>query len=285
MAKKTFIGYVKGPQGDKGDAFTYADFTPEQLAALKGDAPIKGTDYYTEEERSQMIADVLASEELILLLPEAEGIISRISAKGDNLEFDTEENKLYLTSNGIRISDGITVATSGGGGGGGSSNYEDLDNKPILSTDNTESLTPSAGEEIVGTISLHKVSKTGSYNDLQNKLVAGDNIVINENNVISATGGLNIADLPKFTNKIYINMANATALAGVLTLPIVSSSNFVVDWGDGTTTDYVEATTEITHTYSDPSFAGWVYIYGDWKGTQFTTDANDNKKNNCRSFS
>jgi hypothetical protein len=52
----------------------------------------------------------------------AEEIASRIAAKGDNLEFDTTENKLYLTSNGVRISDGITVATSGGGGGGGSSN-------------------------------------------------------------------------------------------------------------------------------------------------------------------
>ena len=52
----------------------------------------------------------------------AEEISSRIAAKGDNLEFDTTENKLYLTSNGVRISDGITVATSGGGGGGGSSN-------------------------------------------------------------------------------------------------------------------------------------------------------------------
>jgi hypothetical protein len=51
----------------------------------------------------------------------AEEISSRIAAKGDNLEFDTEENKLYLTSNGVRISDGITVATSGGGGGGGGS--------------------------------------------------------------------------------------------------------------------------------------------------------------------
>ena len=30
-------GIVRGPQGDKGDAFVYEDFTPEQLAALKGD--------------------------------------------------------------------------------------------------------------------------------------------------------------------------------------------------------------------------------------------------------
>lgn len=45
-----------------------------------------------------------------------------INAKGDNLEFDTEEGLLYLTSGGERIGDGIKVATSGGGGGGGESN-------------------------------------------------------------------------------------------------------------------------------------------------------------------
>lgn len=95
---------------------------------------------------------------------------------------------------------------------------------------------------------------------------------------VTTGGGLNIADLPKFTNKLYINMANATSLAGVLTLPIASSSNFVVDWGDGTTTDYVETVTEISHTYSDRYFLGWVYIYGDWKGFNFALTADNNKK-------
>ena len=75
----------------KGDPFTYEDFTPEQL--------------------QQLVADINLDE-----------LNVRIDAKGDNLEFDTNENKLYLTSNGERISDGITVATSGGGGGGGSTN-------------------------------------------------------------------------------------------------------------------------------------------------------------------
>ena len=106
----------------------------------------------------------------------------------------------------------------------------------------------------------------------QDKLIAGENITIDENNVISATGGggeLNITDLPKFTNKLYINMANITSLAGVCTFTIVESSNFIVDWGDGTTTDYAEAVTEISHTYSDTNFAGWVYIYGDWKGIAY----------------
>lgn len=52
---------------------------------------------------------------------DAEELNKRIAAKGDNLEYDADENKLYLTSDGKRISDGITVATTGGGGGGGTS--------------------------------------------------------------------------------------------------------------------------------------------------------------------
>ena len=52
---------VKGDKGDKGDAFTYADFTPEQLEALKGPAPVRGVDYCTESDKSEIVNDVLAS--------------------------------------------------------------------------------------------------------------------------------------------------------------------------------------------------------------------------------
>lgn len=57
-----------------------------------------------------------------------------------------------------------------------------------LKTDNTAAQSPSSGEAIAGsgTINLHKVSKTGSYNDLLNKLTAGSNITISKENVISA---------------------------------------------------------------------------------------------------
>lgn len=53
-----------------------------------------------------------------------------------------------------------------GGGGGGTNNYDDLVNKPILETDISEKLVPDKSELIKGTIKLHKISKTGSYNDL-----------------------------------------------------------------------------------------------------------------------
>ena len=45
MALQTInLGRVKG---DKGDPFTFEDFTPEQLATLKGEKGDRGEDYYT----------------------------------------------------------------------------------------------------------------------------------------------------------------------------------------------------------------------------------------------
>ena len=51
---------VKGDKGDKGDAFTYADFTPEQLESLKGPAPVRGVDYWTESDKTEIVNNVLA---------------------------------------------------------------------------------------------------------------------------------------------------------------------------------------------------------------------------------
>lgn len=70
----------KGEKGDKGDAFTYADFTAEQLSALKGPkgdtgatgapgyTPVKGTDYFTESDKTELVNAVLSA------LPAAEGV-------------------------------------------------------------------------------------------------------------------------------------------------------------------------------------------------------------------
>ena len=43
------VDYFDGEKGEKGDPFTYADFTPEQLETLKGAdgyTPVKGVDYF-----------------------------------------------------------------------------------------------------------------------------------------------------------------------------------------------------------------------------------------------
>lgn len=78
---KTLIGYVKGPEGPigpKGDPFTYADFTAEQLSALTGPRGYSGVyvgagempdgyniqidpsgDIITIEAIAQAVADIL----------------------------------------------------------------------------------------------------------------------------------------------------------------------------------------------------------------------------------
>lgn len=56
-----------------------------------------------------------------------------------------------------------------GGGGTGTSDYTKLTNKPVLNTTATSAQATSASQIITGTITLHKVSKTGSYNDLNDK--------------------------------------------------------------------------------------------------------------------
>lgn len=77
-------GAVRGEQGPKGDAFTYADFTPEQLEALKGPkgdkgdpgigvpgekgdpgadghTPVLGVDYFTEADKTELVNAVLSA--------------------------------------------------------------------------------------------------------------------------------------------------------------------------------------------------------------------------------
>lgn len=73
------VDYFDGEKGDKGDPFTYNDFTSEQLASLKGAdgyTPIKGVDYYTDAEKSEMVNAVISA------LPEAGG-----SGGNDNIIF------------------------------------------------------------------------------------------------------------------------------------------------------------------------------------------------------
>lgn len=63
-----------GKVGEKGEAFRYEDFTEEQLASLRGKdgvdgySPIKGTDYYTEEDKNEIVNLVLEA------LPNASGV-------------------------------------------------------------------------------------------------------------------------------------------------------------------------------------------------------------------
>ena len=56
-------------------------------------------------------------------------------------------------------------------------NYNELENKPKLNTDNSTALEVNEAEELKGIVALHKVAKTGNYNDLLNKPTIPSNYV------------------------------------------------------------------------------------------------------------
>ena len=58
-------GGGQGPQGPKGDKGDKGDVGP---AGPAGHTPVKGTDYFTEEDKTEMVNAVLAA------LPAAEGV-------------------------------------------------------------------------------------------------------------------------------------------------------------------------------------------------------------------
>lgn len=69
----------------------------------------------------------------------------------------------------VRYNNGQRFYVLGKAASGGTVNYNDLQNKPILNTNNTASQSVKIDEVMGGTIKLHKISKTGSYNDLRDK--------------------------------------------------------------------------------------------------------------------
>lgn len=61
---KTFIGYVKGPKGDPGEQGIQGIQGIQGEKGDKGDpgyTPVKGTDYYTQADKTEMITSVLAA--------------------------------------------------------------------------------------------------------------------------------------------------------------------------------------------------------------------------------
>lgn len=110
-----------------------------------------------------------------------------LNNKADKTEIPTkvselENDKGYISEipvasatqlGGIKVGDNLVITEDGVlssiGGSTGTSDYNALSNKPALNTDNSVALEVNAQEEISGTVSLHKVSKTGNYNDLLNK--------------------------------------------------------------------------------------------------------------------
>ena len=107
-----------------------------------------------------------------------------IPKKGEIIIYDAEYNASGEETQAVRfkIGDGSKTVNN--------LPFAAIDYKSIksINTNNTAAQEPKTDESIAGsgTINLHKIAKTGNYNDLLDKLTAGSNITINENNVISA---------------------------------------------------------------------------------------------------
>lgn len=69
----------------------------------------------------------------------------------------------------IRYSNGQRFYILGKSTNASTINYNELQNKPRLNTANSTSLAVNESEELKGIVSLHKVAKTGNFNDLLNK--------------------------------------------------------------------------------------------------------------------
>lgn len=130
----------------------------------------------------------------------------------------------------------IEAEPSTGGGSGGTSNYNDLFNKPILNTNNTEAQSVEEEETVKGIVKLHKVSKTGNYNDLNNK-PSLDFIPISEKGVANgvATLGTNSklvsSQLPIASNNVLgaIKVGANLNITSDGTLNVLTSSGTVSD--------------------------------------------------------
>ena len=115
--------------------------------------------------------------EVELPAPSMVDFTAELNSKGDNLEYDAEENKLYLTSKGTRISEGITVSSQPGG------ESEDIDLSAYQTREDENLETKS--KEIVGAINeLAKLEPkcaglTNEINNL-NSIVLGNTWLLNK---------------------------------------------------------------------------------------------------------
>lgn len=171
-------------------------------------------------------------------------INNRIALKGDNLEFDTEEGLLYLTSGGERISDGIKVATSGGGGGGGGEG-----NNAVLTLKNTSGwIYKTLSEGAACAISF-------AWSSLEDGMETGPGVLrITVNNTVKHTGQIAQGDVPMDiggylspgSNTVKVNVADVYGNSRTITYNLTVVALSLTSTFDAATA----YTGEIAYTYT-----------------------------------
>lgn len=98
----------------------------------------------------------------------------------------------------IRYSNGQRFYILGKSTNASTINYNELQNKPKLNTANSKSLAVNESEELKGIISLHKVAKTGNFNDLLNKPAPVDlSNYVTKNTAQTISGKKTFSTLPE----------------------------------------------------------------------------------------
>lgn len=98
----------------------------------------------------------------------------------------------------IRYSNGQRFYILGKSTNASTINYNELQNKPKLNTANSTSLAANESEELKGIISLHKVAKTGNFNDLLNKPAPVDlSNYVTKNTAQTISGKKTFSTLPE----------------------------------------------------------------------------------------
>ena len=134
--EEEWVASLKGPKGDKGDPFTYSDFTPEQLAALKGpkgDKGIrgevgpkgekgdkgpkgaKGDSYTITDSDYQAIAEKVSVPSKISDLQNDVGFISEVKVNGESIPL--ENGSIDLNISNIDTTLGEEIVCENGIGG------------------------------------------------------------------------------------------------------------------------------------------------------------------------
>lgn len=187
------IIYLVPKEGSKDDVYNEYIWV-NNTWELIGSTQIDLTGYATEDWVNTQIANFLTESQITQLINNSlanyytqEQVNNLLNNKADKTEIPTKVSELendegYISElpvasatqlGGIKVGDNLIITKDGvlsaTGGGTGTSDYNALSNKPALNTDNSTALEVNAQEEISGTVSLHKVSKTGNYNDLLNK--------------------------------------------------------------------------------------------------------------------
>lgn len=127
----------------------------------------KKTETYNQTEVNNLLADKANKSDV----PTKTSQLTNDGSDGTNPFISEIPIASSTQLGGIKVGNNLSIEADGtlNASEGGVKSYNDLTDKPVLNTNVSTSQPVSEGETITGEIVLHKISKTGSYNDLLDK--------------------------------------------------------------------------------------------------------------------